>query len=144
MAIPTLKGKAIPAFNPVARAKIAEVVEGEMWKHEFEIKGSYRVLMEEKTAQKAFEKLHKAWALAKPKNTITAGVRLSITHCFTDDYDAYAIRKVGSAIRNGFSSDFIIEALDVATEKSKEEKLVFKFGCYFDPEKNQFRRGDYF
>ena len=144
MAIPSLKGKAIPSFNPVAKFKIAEKVESEKQTFKTEIRGSYKVLMSDRTAQKAFEKLHKAWALAKPEKTETAGVSLSITHCFTVEYDAMAIHKIASEIRQGFEGDFLIQDISISGEKSEKESLEFVFSCYFDPEQNQFRRGDYF
>lgn len=144
MAIPSLKGKAIPSFNPVAKLKIAEKVESQKQTFKANIKGSYKVLMSDRTAQKAFEKLHKAWALAKPEKSITGGVSLSIKHCFTDDYDIGALHTLGSLIRADFESDFLIEKINCSAEKSKTESVEFVFDLYFHPEEFQFRRGDYF
>lgn len=144
MAIPSLKGKAIPSFNPTAKLKINSVVESEKQTIKQSIKGSYKTLTKPETAQKAFEKLHKAWALAKPEKTVTVGVSLSITHCFTSDYDASVIHKIASEIRQGFEGDFLIQDISITGEKSEKESLEFVFSCYFDPEQNQFRRGDYF
>ena len=144
MAIPSLKGKAIPSFNPVAKFKIAEKVESEKQTFKTEIRGSYKVLMSDRTAQKAFEKLHKAWALAKPEKSITGGVSLSIRHCFTGEYDIRALHALGSQIREGFAGDFLIEKINCSAEKSKTESVEFVFDLYFHPEEFQFRRGDFF
>ena len=144
MAIPSLKGKAIPSFNPTAKLKINSVVESEKQTIKQSIKGSYKTLTKPETAQKAFEKLHKAWALAKPEKSITGGVSLSIRHCFTGEYDIRALHALGSQIREGFSNDFLIEKINCSAEKSKTESVEFVFDLYFHPEEFQFRRGDYF
>lgn len=144
MAMATLKGRALPTFNPVAKMKIAEKVESQKQTIKFTMEGSCKELMKDETAQKAFEKLHKAWALAKPKNAITGGVSLSITHNFSKDYDAYTLHKLGSKIREGFAHDFLIEKINCNAVKAKTDSLDFVFDFYFHPEEFQFRRGDFF
>ena len=144
MAIPSLKGKAIPSFNPTAKLKINSVVESEKQTIKQSIKGSYKTLTKPETAQKAFEKLHKAWALAKPEKSITGGVSLSIKHRFAGDYDIGALHTLGSLIRESFEDDFLIEKINCSAEKSEAESVEFVFELYFHPEEFQFRRGDYF
>ena len=144
MAIPSLKGKAIPSFNPVAKFKIAEKVESQKQTFKVNIKGSYKVLMNCRTAQKAFKKLRKAWVLAKPEKSITGGVSLSIKHCFADDYDIGALHTLGSLIRESFDGDFLIEKINCSAEKSEAESVEFVFELYFHPEEFKFRRGDFF
>lgn len=143
MAMATIKGQALPTFNPVAKAKIAEAVEGKKETITFTLNGSSCVFLGMRTAQEAFEKLRKAWVLAKPEKTITVGVSLVITHRYTKDYDTVALHRIGSYIRDRFVGDFFIKDLFICNEKAKSEEIEFSFSCYFDPEQHQFRRGDY-